>query len=183
MNQKRNQRIEKLIERIDSFPDPELRSDALELIQSLMELHGEGLDRLLEIIAADQSGLRIIDRLGRDELVGSLLLLYGLHPVDLESRVQQALEKVRPYLKAHGGNVTLVELDEGALRIQLERTPQGCASTAMNMKLAVEAAVYEAAPDISQLIVVDPIEEGRAPVLVQLQIARSQPVSAAADGK
>ena len=76
----RVQRIEELIEKIDSVSDPQLRGNAVELVQSLMELHGEGINRLLEIVAEDRSGQAIIDTIGKDQLVGGLLMLYGLHP-------------------------------------------------------------------------------------------------------
>jgi hypothetical protein len=75
----------------------------VELVQSLMELHGTGIGRMMEIVAeSGESGLDVIDGFGRDELVGGLLLLYGLHPIPLETRVRQALDKVRPYLQSHG---------------------------------------------------------------------------------
>ncbi len=102
------QRIEGLVRKIESLSDPEARESALELMQSLMDFHGAGLDRLMEIVAeAGDAGYSIFDNFARDELVGSLLLLYNLHPVPLEMRVMGALDKVRPYLDSHGGNVEL----------------------------------------------------------------------------
>ena len=43
-----------------------------------------------------------------DGVVGSLLLIHGLHPVPLEERVTGALDEVRPYMKSHGGDVELL---------------------------------------------------------------------------
>jgi hypothetical protein len=66
------------------------------LVQSLMELYGAGLDRITEIVARKgEAGREILDELGRDELVGNLLAANGLHPLDLETRVRRALEKLR----------------------------------------------------------------------------------------
>ena len=49
-----------------------------------MELHGAGLERMLEIVRANgDSGQLILDSLGRDDMVSSLLVLYGLHPVGI----------------------------------------------------------------------------------------------------
>ena len=59
---------------------------------------------MLERIAGlGEPGQALIASLADDDLVSNLLLLYGLHPLDLETRVSQALEQVRPYLRTHQG--------------------------------------------------------------------------------
>jgi Fe-S cluster biogenesis protein NfuA/nitrite reductase/ring-hydroxylating ferredoxin subunit len=173
----RVQRIEELIEKIDSVADPQLRSSVVELVQSLMELHGEGLNHLLEMVAEDNSGQSIIDRLGEDELVGGILMLYGLHPVPFETRVRSALEKVRPYLKSHGGNVELMGVDDGVVHLQMQGSCHGCPSSAMTLKLAIEEAIYNAAPDVLEIQVDGVVEQTAVmPALVPLQRIRSTPV-------
>ena len=100
------------------------------------------------------AGATIVDQLTRDELVASVLLLYDLHPVDLETRVRGALEKTRPYLKSHGGNVELVGIDEtGVVRLRMQGSCHGCPSSAVTLKLAIEQAIHEAAPDVSAILV------------------------------
>src|SRR5882762_5803273 len=127
-SRQRIQKIETLINKVEGLSDPEARTSAIALMQALMELHGEGINRLLEIVAEDTNGQAIIERLGQQELVAGLLLLYGLHPLELETRVQKALDKVRPYLKSHGGNVGLVDVNEGVVRLQMEGNCHGCTS-------------------------------------------------------
>jgi Fe-S cluster biogenesis protein NfuA/nitrite reductase/ring-hydroxylating ferredoxin subunit len=174
-SQKRIERIEQLIQKIESVADPELRASAVELVQSLMELHGEGINRLLEIVSEHAAGQAIIDNLGEDELVGGLLMLYGLHPVDFQSRVLQALDKVRPYLKSHGGNVELLAVDEGMVQLQMVGSCHGCPSSAMTLKLAIEEAIYEAAPDVTEIRVAGVVDQpSAAPTLVPLQRIRSE---------
>jgi Fe-S cluster biogenesis protein NfuA/nitrite reductase/ring-hydroxylating ferredoxin subunit len=174
-SQKRIQRIEQLIEKIDAVEDPELRASAVELVQSLMELHGEGINRLLEIVSEDQAGQAIIDHLGQDELVGGLLILYGLHPVAFATRVVQALDKVRPYLKSHGGNVELLSVTDGMVQLQMVGSCHGCPSSAMTLKLAIEAAIYDAAPDVTEISVAGIVEQpAPGPALVPLQRIRNE---------
>jgi Fe-S cluster biogenesis protein NfuA len=153
--------IEALVHRIEKLADPALTATAKELVQLLMDLHGAGIERMLEIInQTATSGPSIIDALGRDDLVRSLLLLYGFHPIALKSRVQQALEKTRPYLKSHGGNVELAGIDDsGAVTLRLEGNCHGCPSSSATLKLAVEEAIYDAAPDVTAIIVQGSIEE------------------------
>ncbi len=100
--QKRLQKIETLVQTIESAADPNVRASAIELMQSLMEINGAGIERMMEIVFdSSAKGGEIIDDFARDELIESLLLLYGLHPFSIETRILQALEKVRPYLQSH----------------------------------------------------------------------------------
>jgi Fe-S cluster biogenesis protein NfuA/nitrite reductase/ring-hydroxylating ferredoxin subunit len=159
------QRIEALIQRIETIADPAARASAEELIQALMDLHGAGIERMLEItVDAGPAGDAIIDNFARDDLIGSLLLLYGLHPLDIETRVHQALDKVRPYLASHGGNVELLGVTQaGAVRLRLQGSCHGCPSSAMTLKLAIEEALYAAAPDVVALEVEGVVERPAPP--------------------
>jgi Fe-S cluster biogenesis protein NfuA len=146
------QRVEGLIRKIEALPDPEARAAAVELMQSLLDFHGAGLDRLMEIISEEgEAGYRIFDRVASDEMVGNLLLLYGLHPVPLETRVMQALDKVRPYLDSHGGNVELLGIEGGVVRLRLQGSCKTCPSSSMTLKLAIEEAIYREAPDVAAI--------------------------------
>ena len=92
----RIQRVETLLQDVERLPEA-ARACTREIVQTLLDLHGAGLEKILGRLAdAGPIGMAVIDDLGRDDLVGSLLLLYGLHPLDLETRVRQALDKVRP---------------------------------------------------------------------------------------
>ncbi len=168
--QQRLQKVESLVRTIESAADPNVRAGAVELMQTLMEMNGAGLERMMEIVFESGSGgAQVINRFADDELVGSLLLLYDLHPVSSEARVMQALEKVRPYLQSHGGNVEFIGIDdEGVLRLRLEGSCHGCGSSQMTLKLAIEEAINENAPDISALVVEGIVEETKPPALVQL---------------
>jgi Fe-S cluster biogenesis protein NfuA/nitrite reductase/ring-hydroxylating ferredoxin subunit len=90
----------------------------------------------------------LLQQLAGDEILGGLLLLHGVHPVPLEGRVRQALDKVRPYLESHGGNVELLEVRDGSVNLRLEGSCDGCPSSAMTLKYAIEQAISETAPDV-----------------------------------
>lgn len=151
--QERLGRVEELIAALEAAPDPAVREQARELIQTLLELHGAGLERILSVIYdSGAAGSGMIDELGRDQLVSSLLLVHGLHPLDLETRVRHALEAVRPRLGLHGGSVELVEVSEdGAVRIRLEGNCHGCPSSRITLHGTIEEELYAVAPDITSL--------------------------------
>jgi Fe-S cluster biogenesis protein NfuA len=148
-------RLDDLLKEVDRFKDSQARARSQEIVRALMDFHGAALERLMERLAASEGGLRVIDSLAQDELVSNLLLLYGLHPRDLESRVAAALEKVRPYLHSHGGNVELLGIAEGVLRLRLQGSCHGCPSSAQTLKQRIEEAVFENAPDVSAIEVAD----------------------------
>lgn len=169
------QRIDELTRKVEAMSDPEARADAVELLQSLMEFHGAGLERMLEIAAeTGVAGQSIIDDFARDELIGGMLLLYGLHPLELETRVRQALDKVRPSLAAHGGDVELLSIEEGVVRVRLQSKGGSCPSTAATLKQSIEAAVYDAAPDLVALEVEGLVEQTAPAGLVQLGRLKSK---------
>jgi Fe-S cluster biogenesis protein NfuA len=140
--------IERLIGKLETLQDAEARATALALVQSLMDMHAEAFERVLEL--GDSAA--VVDRLASDELVGSLLLLYGLHPEPVESRVEAALERVRPYLRSHGGSVALLHVTDGIVHLRLDGTCHDCPSSALTLKLAVEDAVFEAAPEVREVV-------------------------------
>jgi Fe-S cluster biogenesis protein NfuA/nitrite reductase/ring-hydroxylating ferredoxin subunit len=140
-------RVETLLEELDNLPDPGPRERALEVIEALLDLYGEGLSRIVARIAARDDG-ELAGALAADELVSHLMLLHDLHPVPLEQRVRAGLEEVRPYLESHGGNVELLGVSDGVARLRLEGSCSGCPSSAMTLKLAIEDAVHKAAPEL-----------------------------------
>ena len=148
------QRIGELVRELESISDAESRAGAKTLVQLLLDLHAVGLERVMEIVASGgEAGSRTIDDFGRDPLVSSLLVLYGLHPLDFESRVARALEKVRPQVRKGGGEFELISLKGDVVRLQLRVTGHACASTGKTLRGLVEGALYEGAPDMSTLVI------------------------------
>lgn len=142
-------KIDELIAQVRTAADPKIRDAALDLVQILMDFHAAGIDRMMELASdAGDAGWRIIDQLGRDDLVANMLLLHGLHPLDLDTRVRDALDRVRPDLQSHGGDVELVEIQAGVVRLNLLGSCDGCPSSALTLKIAIEKAIYETAPDV-----------------------------------
>lgn len=145
-------RIESLLQEMATFPDSNAQAVTEELLQTLLTMYGEGLNRMLEITANfEPEGEAIIDAYADDELVSSLLLLHGLHPIDVETRISNALESVRPYLKSHGGNVELLSVRDNIAHLRLQGSCNGCPSSSVTLTLAIEEAINKAAPDLERL--------------------------------
>jgi Fe-S cluster biogenesis protein NfuA/nitrite reductase/ring-hydroxylating ferredoxin subunit len=144
-------RIERLLQELGTVADPRVRANAEELVRLLMELYGSALARVLEIIDDTGSADTIFERLAADDLVASLLVLHGLHPLNVETRIVHALDRVRPYLGSHGGDVKLLGVNEGVVYLRLEGSCHGCPSSTVTMKLAIEKAIEEAAPEVVRI--------------------------------
>lgn len=144
-------RIEELVHRTESVEDPKLRSVAVDLLQAVLNFHAAGLERMLEIAAeAGPAGESIIDRIAADDLAGSVLLLHGLHPEDLETRVGRAVEKLQLLFGSRGGGISLVSIEESTVRLRFDA---GHVWSGAPVKASVEAAIYQAAPEITNVIV------------------------------
>lgn len=144
------ERLESLLARLEALPDPLARGLALDTVESLARLYGEGLARIVEQIdaAADPA---LTSAIARDEVVAHLLLLHGLHPESLVDRVHRALDEVRPYLHSHGGDAELVTISGGAARVRITSTGPGSVSAVKALRVAVEQAVLRAAPELERV--------------------------------
>lgn len=119
---------------------------AQQLVREVVGLYGAGLQRIMA-----QTNPEVAERLATDDLVASLLLVHGLHPHDVRRRVGDALDRVRPYLGSHGGDVELVEVADGTARLRFQGSCKSCPSSAVTLELAVEDAIRAAAPEITSI--------------------------------
>jgi len=136
----RVRRIEDLVGRLNAIADVENRETARALVEAIVEVHGAGLERMLDIVFdTGDSGKAAIRRFAGDELISSLLLLHNLHPDTLETRVSRAIAKTH-------GDAELVSVFDGVVRVRLN-------SGACGLKDSVKALIQDAAPDLTELVI------------------------------
>jgi Fe-S cluster biogenesis protein NfuA/nitrite reductase/ring-hydroxylating ferredoxin subunit len=127
---------------------------AEELVRLLVGMYGDGLAAIMADLAQEgEPGRAMMDRLTADPLVEGLLLLHGLHPLDTDARIQRALDQVRPYLGSHAGGVQYLGVRDGVARLRLEGSCHGCPSSTVTVQLAIEGAVQDAAPEVTEVVV------------------------------
>lgn len=149
---------------------------AEQLVREVADLYGAGLERMMGMAVQAQPGLA--DAFAHDDLIASLLLVHGMHPHDVERRIEDALDSVRPYLGSHGGDVNLLEVDGEVVRLQFAGSCKSCPSSSVTLELAVEDAVRAAAPEISSIEVVAADAEPTAAVIAPdslMSRVRAQP--------
>jgi Fe-S cluster biogenesis protein NfuA/nitrite reductase/ring-hydroxylating ferredoxin subunit len=141
------------------------RERAEQLVGEVVELYGAALSRVMAAVG-DQPDPAMLNCLVADDLVASLLLVHGLHPHDVRRRVSDALDRVRPYLGSHGGDVHLVDIDGDTVRLQFAGSCKSCPSSAVTLELAVEDAIRAAAPEVSSIKLVAPEASAAEPTTV-----------------
>ena len=152
--QRTGERIEELLASLRSQGGT-AADTAEELVRLLVGLYGDGLSHIVAAMTADgETGQAMLGTLAADPLVEGLLLLHGLHPLDVDARIQRALDQVRPYLGSHAGGVQYLGVSEdGVARLRLEGTCHGCPSSTVTVRLAIEGAVQDAAPEVTEVVV------------------------------
>jgi hypothetical protein len=136
--QQRIGRIESLVQELEGVSDPVVKAAAKELVASVMDLNAAAFERVVQVAARyGDAGSRLMDGLMRDEAVSSLLILYGLHPQDFETRVRGALRNFE--------GVKLVSIEEGRIILRMESHERS--------ESAVRQAVSIAAPDLVDLLI------------------------------
>jgi Fe-S cluster biogenesis protein NfuA/nitrite reductase/ring-hydroxylating ferredoxin subunit len=162
-------RIEELLGILGSAGGEATAAAAEELVRLLLGLYGDALGRVMGILDTEgQAGAAVRERLLADPLLESLLLLHDLHPLDVDARIQRALDRVRPYLGSHAGGVNYLGVDaDGVARLRLEGSCHGCPSSTVTVRLAIQGAVEEAAPEVTE-VVVEGMTEPAGPALLQI---------------
>jgi len=136
-------------------------------MEAALGFYGAGLKRILQVVSEDgPEGRKVFRDLIRDDVVKGLLLIHDLHPLDLEARLLEALDKVRPYLKSHGGNVEFIGLENDVAKLRLQGTCQTCASSSVTLELAIRHAIEQACPDLAHFEVEGVAQEKPAASLV-----------------
>jgi Fe-S cluster biogenesis protein NfuA/nitrite reductase/ring-hydroxylating ferredoxin subunit len=147
-------RIEELLAGLRSGGSAGAGPAAEELVGLLVGLYGDGLTQIVTVLREQgEPGDAMLRQLAEDPLVESLLLLHDLHPLDVDARVQRALDRVRPYLGSHAGGVEYLGVADGVARLRLEGSCHGCPSSTDTVRLAITGAVLEAAPEVSDVVV------------------------------
>lgn len=158
-------RVEAVLDEFRAAGDERAMERAEELVRALMGLYAVGLDRVVDL--ARESAL--LRRLAEDEVTSSLLVLHDLHPDDASTRIQAALDRVRPYLGSHAGGVKLTGVDEvGVAHLTLEGSCNGCPSSTVTVSSTLERAVLEAAPEVVAVDVTGVVAPTPAQPLLQI---------------
>ena len=160
-------RIEALVAELETLQDLSVRSRIEELVRLLMQLHGEGLARLLAVLQDPEFDAgHALERFAADPVVASVLMLHDLHPHDVRTRIERALDLVRANLPDKV-DVNLLGVSDGIVRLRIEAAADGCGPPVETIRAIVDAAIRDAAPDVLEVEVEAAVRPSTQP-LIQL---------------
>jgi len=70
-------------------------------------------------------------------------------------KVEEVLDKVRPMLTADGGNVELVDVNDGTVEVKLTGACEGCAMAHMTLKMGIEQILKQEIPEVKEVVAVE----------------------------
>ncbi|MFC1683037.1 NifU family protein [Candidatus Zixiibacteriota bacterium] len=73
----------------------------------------------------------------------------------MKEKVQEVLDKIRPQLQADGGDVELVDVQEGIVQVRLQGSCKGCPMSQMTLKNGIERILKEQIPEVTEVQSVD----------------------------
>jgi hypothetical protein len=154
--------IDELLLKLDALPDRAARTLAMDLLQAVMKLHADALQRALDILTA--SAPELATELGADEFVSRVLVLHGIHPDDFETRFARAIDKLERFFDSRGAGIQVLEAAPELIRLRFNGSRPGSGPAA---RKAIEDAIYEAVPEVGELMV-EGIEVKQEPGFVPL---------------
>jgi len=149
--------------------EPAAREVAEELRSAIEEIHRAGLVTMVRRMRSDGTARDVLFELVDDPTVHLLLSLHGIVRPDPVTHANQVLATVRPQLNSHGGDVTLVRVDDATAFVRLEGACNGCSMSSVTLRNLVEEALVQGVPSISA---VEVLPNEPTPTLIPIEALR-----------
>lgn len=146
-------RVDDAVAALDDL-DPAARAVAEELQASIEAIHKAGLVSIVRRLRGDDATREALFELLDDPVVHLLLTLHGIVRPDPVTHANQVLESVRPQLHSHGGDVSLVRVEDGTAFVRLEGACNGCSMSSVTLRNLVEEALVQEVPAVTAVEVV-----------------------------
>ncbi len=164
-------RLDEAMARVQTLGDDE-RAVLTELLESLDALHKDALTTIVRRLRDDDRGRELLYALVDEPEVRMVLSMHGIIRPDPLTLAHRALERVRPTLASHGGDVELDRLEAGVAYVRLHGACNGCSMSAVTLRDSVEEALRVGVPGLTGVEVVpnDP-----SPTLIPLESLTVRP--------
>ena len=153
--------------------DEDIRRRAEDLVDARGAFLAAGVREMVRRLKEDERSRPVLFDLVDDPLIYSVLLELGVVRADVVTRVARALERVKPYVRSHGGDVEIVRVeatDEGQVaHIRFHGSCSGCSMSAATLQEGVQESIRSAVPEVVR---VEEVKDTPVAGLVQLTLAR-----------
>ena len=158
-------RVDDAVTALDDL-DPAARKVAEELQDAIEAVHKAGLVTIVRRLRADEAACQVLFGLVDDPVVHLLLTLHGIVRPDPVTNANQVLEGVRPQLHSHGGDVSLVRIEDGTAFVRLEGACNGCSMSSVTLRNLVEEALVQGVPAVTK---VEVVKDEPSPTLISVE--------------
>lgn len=169
------ERLSELLEAIEQYPDTEIRDRVREIVFAVVDLHHAALHRTFELIGGHADGAELMKDLCADEHVSAILMIHGLMPQDLETRINQGLAAARQNLKAYGADAELISLTDGVAHLRLSGSAASANVSTVTLKREIEQALATFTPDLLDVQYEDTIAAIKPQNLIQISRQPAMP--------
>lgn len=165
------QSFEELAKRVDDAVaaledlDPAARKVAEELQAAIEAVHKAGLVTMIRRMREDEAARQVLFGLVEDPVVHTLLSLHGILRPDPMTQANQVLDGVRPQLHSHGGDVTLVRIEDDTAFVRLEGACNGCSMSSVTLRNLVEDSLVQG---VSSIMKVEVVKDQASPTLISV---------------
>jgi hypothetical protein len=142
-------RIDDLVTGLGHIADAAARESARALLAAILDLHGLALARIMAAVATTKDGRDLLARFAQDEQIKAVLLLYGLHPEDPETRLRRALAILQPRIDEAGIAVRIGRVTAKGASVRISGDPAG----ADRLRHEIEEAIVNAVPDLDEIAI------------------------------
>lgn len=169
-------RMGEIVDRLQAAPEGEFKDLTFELLDWVDGFHREAVVRIASLLPPDA-----VEPLMQDPIVERLFDTYledDDEPEDLAESLEEALDEIRPYLHSHGGEMEVLGVDGGVVRLRLMGSCDGCPSSMVTLTQGVEKILQERWPGFRKIEVEGAEEPAAAdqpePKVHQIQSLRRQ---------
>lgn len=172
-----SEQLDGILEGIQERAEPEVAAAVAELLEGLQRVHAEGLRRIAELLT---EAPELFDRALDEPVVSNLFFLYDLAVVDAEERVREALEAARVMVGSHGGELEVLGVEEGRVRLRVDWSHDSVSRELDTLRKGIEWALRERLPGFREVEIEGLEDRGGAAAPVGTGVVGS--ARAAADG-
>ena len=147
------ERVDKAIAEVQSLP-PDVRGKAMTLKSTIEEFHKAGLTHIVKTLKNDKQGKELLFEMVDEPTVYALFAMHGLVRADMRTQVSRVIEMVRPYMQSHGGDVSVVDVQDKTVFVRLSGNCTGCSMSSVTLRNTVEESLREHVPEIEKVEVV-----------------------------
>lgn len=163
--------------------DEDIRRRAEDLVSARDAFLAAGVREMVRRLKADDRSRDVLFELVDDPLVYAVLMELGVVRADVMTRAARAMERIKPYVRGHGGDIELVRVEDTAegrtAFVRLHGACSGCSMSAETLRDGVEEAIRAGVPEIVR---VEEVKDGPVAGVVALTVGASDVEVDAAHG-